>query len=200
MLERYFARPSTIDRIRDTWIGPQIDRYVEWMEVNGYAKPTILRRVSQLCHFAKFAQGRGCMEVASAFDLIEEFVSEWLVQHGAETKTAVALRKHALDVGNGLRQMLRLVRDGRVMSNRHRRPFPLELLVPGFEEYLRDERGLRESSIHGYRHHLHVFGEHLRKAGISSFAELSPALVSSFIVDCAPGLAPTSRRDLCGQR
>lgn len=198
MLEHYFVKPSTIDRIRDIWLGPQIDSYLEWLEANSYARPTILRRVPQLYHFAVFAQKRGCTSIASAFDLIEEFVSEWLVQHGAEAKTAGALRKHGLDVGNGLRQMLRLARDGRVMSNRHRRPFPLESAVLGFQEYLRDERGLMESSIHGYRHHLHDFGEYLRKAGVTSFGELSPALVSSFIVDCAPRMAPCSRRDLCG--
>jgi site-specific recombinase XerD len=197
MLEHYYVKPSTIDRIRNSWLGPQIDRYVEWMEGKGYGRPTVLRRVSHLYPFAVFAQKRGCTEIASAFDLIEEFVSEWLVQHGAEAKTAAALRKHALDVGNGLRQMLRLARDGRVMSNRHCRPFPLEPAVPGFQEFLRDERGLMESTIDGYRHHLYVFGEYLRKAGVTSFGELSPALVSSFIVDCAPGMAPTTRRDLC---
>ena len=73
MLEHYFVKPSTIDRIRNGWLGAQIDSYVEWMEANGYARPTILRRVSQLCHFAVFAQKRGCTTIASAFDLIEEF-------------------------------------------------------------------------------------------------------------------------------
>jgi site-specific recombinase XerD len=197
MLEHYYVKPSTIDRIRNSWLGPQIDRYVEWMEGKGYGRPTVLRRVSHLYPFAVFAQKRGCTEIASAFDLIEEFASEWLVQHGAEAKTAAALRKHALDVGNGLRQMLRLARDGRLMSNRLRRPFPLESAVPGFQQFLRDERGLMESTIDGYRHHLHVFGEYLQKAGVTSFGELSPMLVSSFIVDCAPGMAPTTRRDLC---
>src|SRR5215472_12505883 len=100
MLEHFFVKPSTIDRIRDSWLGPQIDRYVEWMEGKGYGRPTILRRVTHLRPFAAFAQKRGCTDNVSAFDLIEEFVSEWLVQHGAEAKTAAALRKHALDVGN----------------------------------------------------------------------------------------------------
>lgn len=198
MLEHFFVKPATIDRIRNSWLGSQIDSYLEWLEANGYARPTILRRLLHLYHFAVFAQKRGCTDVASAFDLIEEFVSEWLVQHGAEAKTAAALRKHAIDVGNGLRQMLRLARDGRVLSNRHRRPFPLESAVPGFQEFLRDERGLMESTIHGYRHHLHDFGEYLCKAGITSLGVLSPALISSFIVEYAPGMAPNTRRDLCG--
>jgi integrase/recombinase XerD len=198
MFERFFVKPSTIDRIRDTWLGPQIESYVEWLESHGYSPTTIHRRVSQLHRFSTFAQKRGCTEITSAFDLIEEFVSEWLIQHGAEAKTASAVRKHGLDVGNGLRHMLRLARDGRVMSNRRRRPFPLESEVPGFQEFLRDERGLMESTITGYRHHLRDFGEYLHGVGITSFGELSPALVSSFIVNGAPGKAPNTRRDLCG--
>jgi site-specific recombinase XerD len=54
-----------------------------------------------------------------------------------------------------------------------------------------------ESTIQGYRHHLHEFGQYLRKAGITSFGALSPALLASFIVECAPGMAPCTRRDLC---
>jgi site-specific recombinase XerD len=79
--------------------------------------------------------------------------------------------------------------------------------VSGFQEFLRDERGLTESTIHGYRHHLHDFEEYLRKARITSFGELSPALVS-FCVDavytavdcCHRGLDPEAgifkRREL----
>ena len=149
-----------------------------------------------LC-FAEFAQKRGCTDVVSALSLVDEFASEWLVQHGAEAKTSASLRKHAIDVGNATRQMLRLASGGPVRHNRHRRPFPLESEVPGFEEYLRSECGLMESTIHGYRHHLHEFAQYLRRAGITSLGDLSPALLASFIVECAPGMAPCTRRDLC---
>ena len=58
MLEHYYAKPSTIDRIRGSWLGSQIESYVEWMEVHGYARPTVLRRVPLLFHFAEFVQKR----------------------------------------------------------------------------------------------------------------------------------------------
>jgi len=41
--------------------------------------------------FAEFAQKRGSIDVASAVAFVEEFVSEWLVQHGAEAKTSASL-------------------------------------------------------------------------------------------------------------
>ena len=37
MLERYFVKPSTVDRIRGNWLAPEIERYVEWMASQGYA-------------------------------------------------------------------------------------------------------------------------------------------------------------------
>jgi integrase/recombinase XerD len=45
MLEHYFVKPSTIDRIRGSWFGSQIESYVGWMEAKGYSSRTVFRRV-----------------------------------------------------------------------------------------------------------------------------------------------------------
>jgi hypothetical protein len=66
MLEHYYVKPSTIDRIRDSWLGSQIESYVGWMEANGYTSRTVFRRMPRLFCFAEFAQKRGCTDVASA--------------------------------------------------------------------------------------------------------------------------------------
>jgi site-specific recombinase XerD len=198
MLERYFVKPSTIDKIRGSWLGSQIESYVEWMEVHGYARPTVLRRVPLLFHFAEFAQRRGCTEIASATAFVEEFVSLWLSQHGAEAKTTASLRKHRIFNESAVLQMLRLACEGHAVRNRHRRSFPLESAVPGFAEYLRCERGFKEATIYTYRRHLSEFAEYMSRAGVASFRELSPPLLAAFIVERAPGMAPRTRRDLCG--
>ena len=41
MLEQYFLRPTTIDRIRSNWLAPQIEQYVEWMHAQKYAQPRL---------------------------------------------------------------------------------------------------------------------------------------------------------------
>ena len=197
MLEHYFVKPSTIDKIRGSWLGSQIESYVEWMEVHGYARPTVLRRVPLLFHFAEFVQERGCTEIAAAAAFVEEFVSLWLNQHKAEAKTPESLRKHRIFNESGVLQMLRLACEGRAMRNRHRRSFPLESAVPGFAEYLRGERGFKEATIYNYRRHLSEFAEYLDQAGVTSFNELSPPLLAAFIVERAPGMAPRTRRGLC---
>jgi hypothetical protein len=45
MLEKYFVKPQTVDRIRALWLGPEIERYVVWLAEQGYADHTVLRRV-----------------------------------------------------------------------------------------------------------------------------------------------------------
>lgn len=198
MLERYFVKPSTVDRIRASWLAPEIERYVEWMDLQGYAIRNIYHRVPMLCRFAEFAQQHGSTDVKSAEAQIEEFVSHWLTAHETNCKTAEARRHIAEDARNPVRQMLRLALEGRVTAERQRKSFPFEAQAPGFLRYLQEERGLREATIYHYVHRLHGFGEYLRRLGVTSLTELSPALLASFVVDTAPKLSRTVRRDLCG--
>ena len=49
-----------------------------------------------------------------------------------------------------------------------------------------------------YVHRLNGFADYLKRLGVKSLTELSPALLASFVVDTAPRLARTGKRDLCG--
>jgi hypothetical protein len=53
-------------------------------------------------------------------------VAQCLEQHGAKAKTAVAVRKHAIDADCGVRQMLQLACKEPVTRNRRRGLFPFE--------------------------------------------------------------------------
>lgn len=53
MLERYFLRPTTVDRIRDSWLGEPIERYVTWLSERGYAARNVFCRVPILLHFGE---------------------------------------------------------------------------------------------------------------------------------------------------
>jgi hypothetical protein len=52
MLERYFSKLSTLDRIRSSWLTPSIEAYVEQLTGEGYSRSSITRRVALLCRFA----------------------------------------------------------------------------------------------------------------------------------------------------
>ena len=66
MLERYFVKPSTVDRIRASWLAPEIERYVEWMDLQGYAIRNVHKRVPLLCRFAEFAKQYGSTDLKSS--------------------------------------------------------------------------------------------------------------------------------------
>ena len=59
MLERYFLRPVTCDRIRARWLGPAIEQYVTWLTERRAAPRHVIRYVATLEHFSEFARARG---------------------------------------------------------------------------------------------------------------------------------------------
>jgi site-specific recombinase XerD len=63
------------------------------------------------------------------------------------------------------------------------RPWPFAEAAPGFLTYLRDERGVRSTTIWSYAHYLRGFEAYMAARGLKSLRELSPALLTAFIVD-----------------
>jgi hypothetical protein len=74
MLEDYYVKPATIDRVRSSWLAPQIESYLEWLQAHGYSRLVVYRRLPLLFHFAEFAQKKGCRDIASCKAYIKEFV------------------------------------------------------------------------------------------------------------------------------
>jgi integrase/recombinase XerD len=198
MLERYFVKPSTVDRIRGNVAGAYIEHYVEWMHKQGYAARNVHCRVPMLCQFGQFASLRGAFDGGSALAHVEAFAVHWQALHGKTCKSADARAKVAQVARGPVRQMLELALRGSVEPHRQRKAFPFEADAPGFANYLREERGLKEATVSHYAHFLGGFSDFLRRVNSEPLTTLSPALLAAFIVDRCPGLARTSRRDLCG--
>jgi len=127
MLEDYYVKPSTLDRVRASWLAPQIESYLESLGAHGYSRLVVSRRVPLLFHFAEFAQKKGCRDIASCKAYIKEFVSQWLEQHGVKTKTAVAVRKHTIDAECGVRQMLQTGLQGAGNTESPARPLSIRI-------------------------------------------------------------------------
>ena len=53
MLEHYFLKPDTIDRIGESWISEPIERYVAWLHEHRYAARNVYRRVPLLRQFGE---------------------------------------------------------------------------------------------------------------------------------------------------
>lgn len=196
MLEEYFAKPETIDRFRASWIGPEIERYVGWLVERGYGTKSVWRRVPIAFAFGEFARERGAREIGDLPAHVDAFVADRVARHDARTGSA---RPMAKEVRGPVEQMLSVVLVDFEPTGRRQRPQPFADAVPGFFDYLVEERGLRPDSVLSYRHHLDRFEDYLRRIGVKRIDELSPAILSAFVVERAgTGLAKTTVREGSG--
>lgn len=199
MLENYYVRPVTVDRIRDSWIAPAIEQYVDWLEQERYTPRSVLHRVPVLLRFGEFAKAQGAGELAHLPAHVEPFIEAWIRSH-ARGKRSARREKIGQEVRNPICQMLRLVAPGCVgLPRSHRTDNPFERQAPRFFEHLVEEKGLRPRSILHYRHYLHHFAAYLQRIGVNDLAKLTPTVLSGFIADYAPPrVAWTTTRNACG--
>ncbi len=196
MLEEYFIKPATIDRLRESWIAAEIEVYVAWLAEEGYSTKSIWRRVPIVFAFGEFARDRGAVAVTDLPVQVEAFVAERVARHAERTRSD---RPMAKEVRGPVEQMLSIVVPGFAPTGRRHHAQPFVDVLPGFFDFLVGERGLRPASLAGYRHHLDRFEAYLQRIGVRSLGELSPAVLSAFIVErSAAGLAKSSVRDSAG--
>lgn len=199
MLEEYFVRPDTLDRIRAFWIGPEIERYVDWLSGQGYRARTVLHRVPLLVAFGEFAWARGARAVEDLPAHVEAFVADRVAHRQAIHRGGPFKQEPSKEFRGPVEQMLELVLPGFERRGRRHHELPFRQSVPGFFDYLSSERGLRPASIRAYRHHLTQFEAYLTGIGVRRLRELSPAILSAFVADrSAAGLAKTTVRNGCG--
>ena len=191
MWEKYYVKPLTIDRIRGSWIGPEVERYAAWLDEQGYRPRTVLRRVPEMLAFGEFARGRGAGSVRDLPEHVEAFVQFRVSPNCVRPRLAKEIR-------GPVEQMLRVVLVDFEGTGRHRHDLPFADTVPGFFNYLAEERGLRPATILAYRHYLSRLEAFLIGVG-ATVPELSPTLLSAFVTERSrAGLVKSTVRDTCG--
>ncbi len=199
MLEQYYVRPVTIDRIHTSWIVSEIEQYVDWLAERRYSSRSVWRRIPLLVAFGEFAKTRGATEVTHLADHVEPFVQAWVAQRARRKCTALARKKIGDCTRNPIRQMLRLAIPGYIGLARHHLPDnPFEAQAPQFLSYLTEEKGLRPRSLYQYRFHLRQFAAYLARIGLKDLAAVSPNVLSGFIADYGPRVAWPTLRNSCG--
>ena len=198
MLEKYFVKPETVDHIRASWLGKEIEAYVIWLTDEGYSWRTVCRRVPILIQFGEYAHKCGATSCEDLPRFMDKFAYEWLRVHGKSCKEKRARDRLADEARNPIRQMLRVVLPDYAAKARRKRPDPFNEQAPGFYTYLRDERGLSDATIRLYRHHLRSFAAYLTSIGMEDLTSLSPPLISAFVTNRSRNIAKTNIRDMCG--
>jgi len=199
MLERYFVRPVTVDRIRSSWIGPLVEQYVSWLSERGYAGRSVSRWVPILVRFGDFARRRGAADWDQLPDHVEPFVKTWISERTTARMPALQRKKVGECVRNPIQRMLRLAVPGYTGLGRSRKPEnPFAERAPRFFDYLREEKGLRDTSIQHYRHYLRQFASYLQRIELKDVEHVSPAVLSGFVADYGQRVARSGLRNACG--
>ncbi|MCP5070890.1 MAG: tyrosine-type recombinase/integrase [bacterium] len=197
MLEEYFVRPETVDRIRGSWLADPIAAYVEWMSKRGCRHSTVARRVPLLIRFGEHARTRGATKPEELACHVDGFVAVRVRGRLRRCKSDEARRLVVSEVRGPLMQMLRLVAPSSVPDANAQEKIPFLDLAPCFFLHLRQERGLRELSIRLYAHHLRRFEDYLTGLDVDDLAALTPRLVTGFVTVRAARLGPSSTKSLC---
>src|SRR5215475_6629810 len=200
MLEKYYIRPTTIDRIHKSWIASAVEEYVSWMAERRYTDRSVSRRIPLVVSFGEFAKAHGASEIKDLPDHVEPFVQAWVSERGGGRCSARRRKQLGNEVRNPIRQMIRLAVPGYIGRGRPHKPDnPFERQAPGLLRYLTEEKGLRQGSIRHYQFYLRQFAAYLERIGIDDLARLSPTVLSSFIAEYAPPRVSWSTvRNACG--
>lgn len=197
MLEHYFSRPESADRLRALWLGPFISRYAEWLSDRQYSRSSALLKFRMLALFDEFVTARRVQALDDLPALINPFTEEWRRNLGLQSVDASYKRRRRTEPRSTIEQMLRIALPGFVGTER-RKPWPMQDLAPGFLEHLRDERGLRRATLTGYEHNLRVFERFLKSASITDLSVLTPAIVNRFLLESTRNVKPGARQGRAG--
>jgi integrase/recombinase XerD len=200
MLEQYYIRPTTVDRVRESWIASAVEQYVSWMAERHYTWRSVSRRIPIMVSFGEFAKAYGASDVKDLPNHVEPFVKAWVGEHARGRRSARRRQQLGNEIRNPVRQMLQLAVPGYIGRGRPHKPDnPFERQAPGLLRYLTEEKGLRPHSIHHYRFYLRQFATYLERIGIDDLAKLSPTILSGFIAEYAPPrVAWETVRNACG--
>lgn len=197
MLENYYLKPTSVDRIRDCWLVEPIERYVHWMEERQYTSSSIRRRIPLLVQFADFAWSQGARSSDCLPSYVEPFVQFRMSSRQLKSKNKAARRIAFSEVRVPVQQMVRVVVPEYIGLCRKKRVLPFDQQAPGFFDYLRKERGLSDYTIELYKHNLRRFESYLSMIKLCEFIELTPVIFSGFVTHCGQQLSKSSMCGVC---
>jgi site-specific recombinase XerD len=172
---------------------------VTWLADRGYSSRTIYRRIPILVRFGQFACDHGAADLEQLADYVEPFVQVWIRDRAGARTSALQRKKIGECVRNPIQQMLELILPGYIGKGRSHKPEnPFQEQAPNFVAYLREERGLRETSIYSYKHSLRQFASYLQRVKLRNLAHLTPAVLSGFIAEYSQRVAWSGLRNCCG--
>ena len=195
MLEQFFIRPETVDRIRSSWLGDAIEKYVKWLSEHAYKARCVHYRVPLLVAFGEFARRRGADRIELLGGHVDAFVASRLRRRAQPCRSKSARAIYVGDIRKPIGQFLHVVQFS-VPKARSATSRPFSEWAPGFFCHLHDERGLSPITVNGYAYQLTLFEKFVTSCRVSDQSSLSPAVLDAFLEDrrthvCARSLGMT---------
>ena len=194
MLERYFVRPATVDRIRASWMGyPSSSTSRRW--------PTRATRLA-----TSFAESPCWCSSESSRMSVVRCVSKIFrptstrssstgpgstgpraprERRGGRSRARCAIQSSRCSGSSSPDSRAGGAPGGPALRSKGR--------AGGFFHYLTAERGLRQASVHHYHHHLGPFEAYLERVGCRDLAALSPPVLGAFVAESASHLCADER-------
>jgi hypothetical protein len=135
MLEHYFDRPQTVDRIRTSWLADPIDRYVAWAAAHGSARSTVKTRVAVLVRFGEYTARRGARRWEDLPASVVPFRKVWVRKSRPYRRSRKPQRDrhHEWEIQHAVEDMIRRVLpDYPGASPPKRLPLPFACQAPEF--------------------------------------------------------------------
>ncbi len=186
MLERHFRSLKAIDRIKAQWLGPQIACYAQALDELHTSNATVRQHVRALGHFNDFVVARGVTRLEELPGHVDAFVKRWQAEHGGWCKNAQDRAAVVAQSRIPVERMLCLALPDYTRAS-NRRALPFATSVSGFFPFLVNEKGLRQTSIHGYSSSLRAFEAYLAQTD-TALSALTPACITGFIEERAKTL------------
>ncbi len=109
-MANFWFSPRKCERLRQSWLGAPIERYVEWLVEHRYSRESIDDRVPVLIHFGEFTYARGVRRFEELPAHVGAFVEDWVAR--TSRRGPRACRSSAQKARGCVEQMLRLTVEG----------------------------------------------------------------------------------------
>lgn len=180
MLEQFFIRPETVDRVRSSWLGDAIEKYVKWLSEHAYKARCVHHRVPLLVAFGEFARRRGVERFELLGGQVDAFVTSRLRRRAQPNRSKSARATYVGDIREPIKQFLHVVQFS-LPKTRSAASRPFSEWAPRFFSHLHHERGLSPITINGYAYQLTLFEKFVTSRRVSQPSSLSPAVLDAFL-------------------
>jgi len=183
MLENYFKRPAILARHRAGLFGPYLDSFVSHTGALGYPKHTVRCKCWILRDLGRWMDRKGLGVDDLEEDVIDRFVKDFW-EHGSLVRCCGGKTT--------ARMFLDHIREENVVATPEATEDNTEMgkLVARYLEYLRQERGLVESTNRNYIITVRRFLDERFGDGPLHLCELQPSDISDFILNASRSYGP----------